>query len=148
MLRLLCILCWLTAFSLPGLSLAAPPCLECHRTATPGIVTDWQLSRHSKKDVGCPACHGRDHTSAKDVARARPATPETCRRCHAGRVAEFEQGKHAKAWNAAIALPTTHWQPMAQVQDMRYCSGCHKIGLKSEAQVRELRTSGSFGTAS
>lgn len=148
MLRLPCILFFLVAFSAPGLSLAAETCVECHRTVTPGIVTDWQLSGHSKKNVGCAACHGEDHTSDKDVAKARPASPETCRRCHAGRVTEFEQGKHAKAWNAAIALPTTHWQPMAQVEDMRYCSGCHKIGFKSEAQIKELRSSGGFGTAS
>ena len=32
---------------------AASDCVECHREATPGIVTDWELSTHSTNGVDC-----------------------------------------------------------------------------------------------
>jgi hydroxylamine dehydrogenase len=38
-----------------GLLLTAPAlaetCLECHKKVTPGVVSDWKLSKHSKEDV-------------------------------------------------------------------------------------------------
>jgi hypothetical protein len=47
------------------------------------------------------------------------------------------------------AMPTAHWQPMALMEGMKGCGGCHKIGLKSEAEIKELKKSGpGFGIAS
>jgi hypothetical protein len=47
------------------------------------------------------------------------------------------------------AMPTIHWQPMELTEGMKGCGGCHKIGLKSEAEIKELRKTGAgFGTAS
>ena len=33
-------------------------CVECHKNTTPGVVTDWSLSKHAENDVGCDTCHG------------------------------------------------------------------------------------------
>jgi hypothetical protein len=46
-------------------------------------------------------------------------------------------------------MPTSHWQPMAMTGGMKGCGGCHKIGLKSEAQIADLKKAGGgFGMAS
>ena len=117
--------------------LSAETCLECHKKTTPNIVSDWQLSKHSQNGVDCAACHGEDHTSAADVAKARIPTPDTCARCHEEKVNQFKKGKHAVAWAAMKAMPTVHAQPMAMTEGMKGCGGCHKIGLKTDDGDRE-----------
>jgi len=116
---------------------------------TPNIVSDWQLSKHSKNSVGCDVCHGTDHTGPSNVAKAKIPTPETCAQCHEDRVAQFKKGKHAAAWAAMNAMPTIHWQPISQTTGMKGCGGCHKVGLKSEDDIKKLRADGpGFGLAS
>jgi hypothetical protein len=130
----------------PGL---AQQCVECHREITPNIVTDWQLSKHSQNEVTCAVCHGEEHTSAQDVAKVQIPTPETCATCHEERVAQFKQGKHTFAWAAMKAMPTTHWLPMALREGMKGCGGCHKVGLKSDEEIKALKQQGGgFGVAS
>jgi hypothetical protein len=64
-------------------------------------------------------------------------------------VAQFKSGKHAAAWAAMKALPTAHWQPMALMEGMKGCGGCHKIGVKSEEDINEIKRKGAgFGVAS
>lgn len=128
---------------------SATACVECHARETPSIVSDWRLSRHSAEGVDCTACHGDRHTSAQDADQAAIPTPDTCAVCHEQRVAEFKKGKHAAAWAAMKAMPTIHWQPMAMTEGMKGCGGCHKIGLKTDAEIKALKTtSGGFGVAS
>jgi hydroxylamine dehydrogenase len=130
-------------------ALAVVDCVGCHEKITPSIVSDWKLSKHNQNYVDCSTCHGDQHTSADDVAKAKIPTPETCAQCHEERVAQFKKGKHALAWAAMKAMPTAHWQPMAMMTGQKGCGGCHKIGLKSEAEIAELRKDGAgFGTAS
>jgi hydroxylamine dehydrogenase len=124
-------------------------CLECHKKTTPQIVSDWQVSKHSQNDVDCSVCHGDQHKSASDYAAARIPTPDTCAQCHEEKVDQFKKGKHAFAWAAMKAMPTAHAQPVAMMEGMKGCGGCHKIGLKSEADIRDLQKAGSgFGRAS
>ncbi len=133
----------------PVFPLLADECVDCHSKVTPNIVSDWKLSKHSQKDVGCSACHGDEHKSSNDVANVRIPTPETCALCHENRVNEFKAGKHAAAWVAMKAMPTAHWQPMAMMEGMKGCGGCHKIGLKTEQEIKTLSNSGAgFGVAS
>ena len=124
-------------------------CVSCHTDLTANIVSDWQLSKHSKNEVACSVCHGTKHTSIKDFSKALIPTPDTCARCHETQPAQFKAGKHAKAWAAMKAMPTAHWQPMTLTEGMKGCGGCHKIGLKTEAEVRALKKEGrGFGMAS
>jgi hydroxylamine dehydrogenase len=124
-------------------------CVACHRSVTPTIVSDWRLSKHSQNDVSCDACHGSDHTSRDDVARVRLPTADTCGACHAKQTEQFKGGKHAFAWAAMKAMPTFHYQPMALIEGQKGCGGCHKLGLKSEADMREVKKAGGgFGNAS
>jgi hypothetical protein len=129
--------------------LQAQQCLECHKKTTPNIVTDWQLSKHSQNDVDCATCHGDKHQSEMDAANALIPTPDTCANCHEEKVAQFKKGKHAIAWAAVKAMPTAHAQPVAMMEGMKGCGGCHKIGLKTEAEIQEIKKSGNgFGLAS
>jgi hypothetical protein len=124
-------------------------CVECHSEITPGVVADWGASKHSSRGVECSVCHGGDHTSADDVREVKIPTPDTCGMCHAERVEQFTNGKHALAWAAMNAMPTTHWIPMALTQGMKGCGGCHKIGLKTEEEIAALKEEGGgFGVAS
>ncbi len=128
----------------------AQACIGCHEEATPQIVADWRLSKHSGASVGCEMCHGTEHKSEADVAKVKLPTPDTCATCHDTQVAQFKKGKHALAWVSMQAMPTIHAQPVAMTYGMKGCGGCHKLGLKSEADLKEIAAEGSrtFGNAS
>ena len=135
----------------PAKKVAGPAqaCVECHQTTTPQIVSDWKLSRHFQNDVDCTTCHGSDHQGKDDVAKARLPNPDTCAGCHEAQVAQFKKGKHAFSWAAVKAMPTFHYQPVAIREGLKGCGGCHKLGLKSEAEQKELaKVSAGFGNAS
>ena len=137
-------------FSLIFVSAASSQvCVECHKKVTPNIVSDWQLSKHSQNKIDCINCHGDKHKSTVDASRAEIPTPETCATCHEARVKQFKEGKHALAWAAMKAMPTIHWQPMVLTEGVKGCGGCHKIGLKTKADIKGLRKEGAgFGMAS
>jgi hypothetical protein len=127
----------------------AQDCVSCHKKVTPNIVSDWKLSKHSQNDVDCSICHGDEHKDPYDVAKVQIPTPDTCANCHEERVEQFKKGKHAHAWAAMKAMPTTHWQPMELMEGMKGCGGCHKIGLKTEEEIKTLKENGAgFGVAS
>jgi len=131
------------------MAISAQVCIDCHKNVTPNIVADWQLSKHSQNGVECSTCHGDKHTTAQDVANVNIPTPETCSPCHDAQVAQYKKGKHAAAWAAMKAMPTAHFQPMAMMEGMKGCGGCHKIGVKSEAEIKDLKKNGAgFGVAS
>jgi hydroxylamine dehydrogenase len=123
-------------------------CIDCHSKVTPNIVSDWRMSKHSQVEVSCETCHGDGHKSAEDVANVKIPTPDTCATCHQTQVEQFKKGKHSLAWAAMKAMPSIHWQPMAMIEGEKGCGGCHKIGIKSTAEIADLRQQGSdFGTA-
>ncbi|MEW6196578.1 MAG: multiheme c-type cytochrome [Bacteroidota bacterium] len=127
----------------------AQNCVECHSKTTPQIVSDWKTSKHSQNDVDCTVCHGEDHKSEADVAKVKLPTPETCAACHETQVAQFKKGKHSVSWASMNAMPTTHALPIAMTQGQKGCGGCHKVGLKSEEEIKKLKADGSmFGHAS
>jgi hypothetical protein len=128
---------------------AASVCVDCHKARTPGIVSDWEASKHSAMGIECETCHGEDHRTATDAAKAKVPTPDTCATCHEERVAQYKKGKHALAWASVKAMPTTHMQPMAMIEGLKGCGGCHKIGLKTEAEIKQIASQGrGFGLAS
>jgi hypothetical protein len=47
------------------------------------------------------------------------------------------------------AMPTLHMQPMLFTQGMKGCGGCHKIGTKTDEEIKQLKAEGvGFGYAS
>lgn len=124
-------------------------CVTCHKLKTPNIVSDWQISKHSASGIECYDCHGSQHKTEKDIANVQIPTPETCAQCHEEQVTQFKKGKHAFGWAAMKAMPTAHHQPSAMMEGMKGCGGCHKIGLKTEDEIKDLKKSGTgFGVAS
>ena len=147
MLRVGLLLISLLALALPVA--AEVTCVDCHNGITPGLVADWETSRHSEVGVGCDVCHGEEHNSPETAKLARIPTPATCAECHEEQVTQFQKGKHNLAWAAMKAMPSAHAQPVAMMEGMKGCGGCHKIGAKSEAEIRKLQTEGrGFGLAS
>jgi predicted CXXCH cytochrome family protein len=118
--------------------LNASKCVDCHKKITPGIVKQWEESKHFKNDVNCSTCHG-EHTSIEDIKKLSMPTPETCADCHEERMKEFKEGKHALAWIAMKAMPMIAHQPIQIIGEKGFkgCSGCHKIGLKSEEEIKQ-----------
>lgn len=148
--RILATLIFLSSSFLAAQTATPAQCIDCHNKVTPNIVSDWKLSKHSGAEISCVACHGDQHTSASDTAKARVPTPETCAQCHETQVTQFKKGKHALAWASMKAMPTIHWQPMAMTEGEKGCGGCHKLGDKSTAELAELRKNSSgteFGAA-
>lgn len=124
-------------------------CVDCHKNVTPQIVTDWQISKHSDNGVGCDICHGDSHTKVENSELAEIPTPETCAMCHDTQVEQYSKGKHALAWASMKAMPTFHMQPMALTEGMKGCGSCHKIGLKTEEEIQQLKEQGQeYGVAS
>jgi hypothetical protein len=112
-------------------------------------VTDWRHSAHHDSDVGCADCHGTAHNADDDVAKVRIPTPEVCADCHEDQVAQFKAGKHAFGWASMKAMPTFHFQPAILTEGMKGCGACHKIGLKTEEELKQLKRDGAgFGVAS
>ena len=129
-------------------NVSADDCVDCHNTITPGAVKDWQNSEHFENEIGCASCHGDAHKSADDVDKVNLPTPAVCGECHDTQVSQYSAGKHALGWASFNAMPTTHNLPSALVDGMKGCGGCHKIGVKSEEQIKELKAAGSkFGHA-
>jgi len=119
-------------------------CVTCHARpeVTPLQVKDWQTSKHAENGITCEVCHGKNHTSAADVAEVQLPTAETCGQCHPDQVEQFKRGKHAAAWVAMAAMPATHYQPMELIAGKKGCGGCHKIGLKTEEEIKKLKAQG------
>jgi len=141
---------WIALMVLAGLATAATePCVKCHEGVTPGVVADWQLSKHAQNSIGCETCHGNGHTTAADVARVKLPTADTCAQCHETQFNQFSKGKHALSWASFNAMPTTHALPLALREGMKGCGGCHKLGLKSPAEIEKLAQQGGMhGNAS
>jgi hydroxylamine dehydrogenase len=128
---------------------SANTCVDCHKSLQPNIVIDWELSKHGVNEIYCSTCHGEAHNTDQDYAKAKIPTPETCAECHDTQVEQFSKGKHALAWAAMKAMPTIHHQPSALIEGMKGCGGCHKIGLKSTEEIKQLqKESRGFGLAS
>ncbi len=117
-------------------------CVRCHRSVTPLLVKDWQSSKHSRNDVTCSICHGSEHKSRKTAHLAKLPTEATCGECHEEQFEQFSKGKHNFGWTSLNALPVTHLEPDELIEGGKGCGGCHNMGIKSEAQKKELRDKG------
>ena len=122
----------------------ADDCVDCHKKTSPGVVTDWQLSKHStaKDGANCGTCHGKAHKGMDDAKLAKMPTAETCGTCHDKQEAQFKKGKHAHAWTALQAMPTTHMLPMQLSSGMKGCGGCHKMGVKTKDELARIKNEG------
>ncbi len=94
-------------------------CLKCHisKSITGSAIRDWQLSKHFGAGVGCATCHLPVKDAVKAITESasacenkqvrRAVSPRNCAQCHPGQMEQFSSGKHAAAWIAMTAMPTT-----------------------------------------
>lgn len=87
-------------------------CADCH-FANPGSVSaghlsEWDLSAHGRRNVGCETCHGGNPRSFEPfvahqdiLAPTNPASPvhranvpRTCGTCHTGPLVAFQRSRH------------------------------------------------------
>jgi hypothetical protein len=133
-------------------------CLECHtqRALGAAAIRDWVKSRHAANGVACADCHipvkdapeaiHNAPSTCEDSRVRRGVSPSNCAQCHDDKVQEFSKGKHAKAWLAMGAMPTTFDQPEAIIRGEKGCGGCHRIG-RDEGKCDACHTRHLFSAA-
>ncbi|MBW7996409.1 MAG: cytochrome C552 [Candidatus Glassbacteria bacterium] len=107
-------------------------CIECHRQESPGIVSQWESSKHAEQDVTCIACHTAEKQDADGFEHYGElisviVSPRDCSICHE---TEFNQQKgshHAKAADILGSLDNLLGEvvggPPAVVVGCRQCHG-------------------------
>jgi len=78
-------------------------CINCHNEITPGIVEQWQKSRHAEFGVDCYICHKADDQDPSGFQHyenriTSVVSPLYCSKCHEKEYQEFQNSKHA--WTA------------------------------------------------
>lgn len=77
-------------------------CILCHKTKTPGIVLQWENSKHSKAEVSCYDCHKAEKEDIDGFEHygkriALIVSPLDCSQCHEKEYLEQKGSHHAKA---------------------------------------------------
>lgn len=133
-------------------------CLDCHieRTLGAASLRDWAKSRHAAEGIACADCHIPAEGAPQAVVSAasaceeksvrRGVSPANCGTCHDDKVEQFSKGKHARAWIAMGAMPTTYDQPEQIIVGEKGCGGCHRIG-RDEGKCDACHTRHLFSAA-
>ena len=115
-------------------------CIECHsaNNIADGAIRDWKLSKHAENGIACADCHipttgvskeiVDEPTKCDDKSVRRKVSAKQCAMCHDKQYEQFAQSKHALAWVAMNAMPTTAIQPHAIIEGEKGCGGCHRVG--------------------
>ena len=136
-------------------------CADCHianpQAPSQRHVSDWDLTAHGRKDVGCEKCHGGDATTFESSLAHRgilpsgnPASrtalanlPATCGVCHAGPYVAFQHSRHYEVLRAgdkrAPSCSTCHGDvggfllsPKGLEAQCRQCHGTGKAAPQPE----------------
>jgi hypothetical protein len=139
-------------------------CAGCHFAVTSRTrdwgphLHGWDLSAHSRANVGCERCHGGDSTTFEPqpahrgifrwTSRASPVhranIPRTCGVCHAGPFVAFQKSRHyalLQGGNPVVPTCTTchgnagENRPSPQTLE-RECATCHRPGRPDEHPER------------
>jgi hypothetical protein len=129
-------------------------CADCHfaqaSTVATSHITSWEISAHSRANVGCDGCHGGDARTFESFLahrdmppRSSPSSPvhrtkivTTCGRCHAGPFVAFQKSRHFQLWEAGnTAVPTCitcHSDTGSRLMSPKalegQCASCHGVG--------------------
>ncbi len=121
----------------------ADDCIDCHTKVSPGMVKDFQASKHAESgEVTCSTCHGEAHSTAEDYKKATLPREAVCMECHEEQYNSFAMGKHNFGWTSLNAIPATHMAPDELIEGGRGCGGCHNMGIKSEEQLKAQADAG------
>lgn len=102
---------------------AAQKCVNCHSSTHPGIVSDWEGSKHAAGGVSCIDCHqvpadspmAITHADLGMTARMYPDTPisvlvppSVCAGCHEAATEQFNRSGHYRAYRQIIPKDSLH----------------------------------------
>ncbi|MGA9991302.1 MAG: multiheme c-type cytochrome [Thiobacillaceae bacterium] len=114
-------------------------CVKCHAIQTPGLVKEWQLSRHGEKGVDCYDCHKAD-AADKDgfmhhnVRISIIVSPKDCGTCHSQQVAEMTRSHHAKAGDILNSLDNIIGEVIGGPAAVNAgCRQCHGSNVELDA---------------
>jgi Cytochrome c7 and related cytochrome c/Cytochrome c554 and c-prime len=127
-------------------------CADCHfanpqADPDPDHTSDWEMSPHGRRSVGCETCHGGDATKFESflahrgiLASRNPASPvyrtnlpRTCGVCHTGPFVAFQRSRHFQLLEEGKTdgptCSTCHGAVAARLLSSRAlekeCEGCH-----------------------
>jgi nitrate/TMAO reductase-like tetraheme cytochrome c subunit len=141
-----------------GATVSNNACIACHekRGATARAIRDWKESAHARQGIACETCHVPADKASKSIADSssscedktvrRKVSGKSCAECHEQQHKQFMGGKHAAAWVALKAMPTTKDQPAAMIDGEKGCGGCHRIG-RDEGKCDSCHTRHRFSAA-
>jgi len=84
-------------------AVAGQACIACHTNVSPGVVADWQGSKHFQANVDCMMCHVPVQPDRPDAFEhagytiVTIVTPNDCAQCHQREGQEFLASRHAEA---------------------------------------------------
>ena len=129
---------------------AAGRCMVCHKTASPGLYSQWYQSAHASHNVTCLNCHGagQDEPDAfqhEGAWIATLVTPKDCGQCHKKEMEEVDNSYHATAGlilesNDAYLAHVGGGQPVA----IAGCESCHGAKMKIDPQSRNKLSKASW----
>jgi hydroxylamine dehydrogenase len=126
----------------PAVAKEENECVKCHKDISPGLVADWQSSKHYEQGITCSDCHGTAHQTAEDADRVILSDESVCAECHEEQFGQFRKGKHNLGWKSMNALQVTHVEPDELIEGGRGCGGCNNMGIKSKAEKMDLKEKG------
>lgn len=86
----------------PAVGAETESCIACHSKLSPGIVAQWQASKHAAAGVLCSTCHAADKGETDAFAHhgktiAVIVSPKDCNQCHEQEFREQKGSHHARA---------------------------------------------------
>lgn len=139
-----------------GMSPQARACIECHKVTSPGIFTDWSMSRHASANITCLDCHkteafepdvSQQHykqyeladnkwgTSQYRVPVTAVVTPKDCSRCHPDEAKQYSKSKHANTLQIVWTIdPWLNQGRNNGIERTTGCFKCHGTVVKMDAQ--------------
>jgi hydroxylamine dehydrogenase len=106
-------------------------CVVCHRAQNPGLVLQWEHSKHGQAQITCIDCHGAkaedpDAYTHHGSTIATLVTPKDCGGCHSQQMEEFEGSHHAKAGQILNSADNYQARVIAgHPAVVAGCEGCH-----------------------
>lgn len=84
-------------------------CVECHRSVTPGLASEWNASQHGQVGVNCLDCHeakpgDKDSFAHNGANISIIVTPKDCAKCHKTEFEEMDGSHHAKGGQILASL--------------------------------------------
>ncbi|MDP3980999.1 MAG: multiheme c-type cytochrome [Chlamydiota bacterium] len=116
------------------------PCISCHKKSSPGLVMEWEWSRHAKIGIACLECHSanegdQDAWLHEGSTISAIVTPLDCAQCHDREYQEFSRSHHAKAGEILASLDNVLAEkaagmPSNNADAVNGCWQCHGSIIK------------------